>query len=222
MWVGSGAWRRGGAPSGLNNAGARSAHQRSRHTGSQRVWVAGAPARLARRRRLCPSLFRARASARQSLAPRQQRRARQGQATYTVLGNMVSVDDMPVWVKDMEFLTEPLEGNKASFILKNSQRLRSYFQGRPGKIGQLFAIHDRHPPDTALDPQSGVLYFIRTEEGLQVLRCVSSLHALLALCQRLSGPAGCLGFPSFERIHSLHAEGLRWGWLDCRVSVLCD
>ena len=160
------------------------------------MWVAGAPARLARRRRLCPSLFRARASARQSLAPRQQRRARQGQATYTVLGNMVSVDDMPVWVKDMEFLTEPLEGNKASFILKNSQRLRSYFQGRPGKIGQLFAIHDRHPPDTALDPQSGVLYFIRTEEGLQVLRCVSSLHALLALCQRLSGPAGCLGFLS--------------------------
>ena len=109
---------------------------------------------------------------------------------------MVSIDDMPAWVKDMEFLTEPLEGNKASYILKNSQRLRSYFQGRPGKIGQLFAIHDRHPPDTALDPQSGVLYFIRTEEGLQVLRCVSSLHALLALCQRLSGPAGCLGFLS--------------------------
>lgn len=81
---------------------------------------------------------------------------------------MASQDDMPGWVKDLDFLTEPLEGNKAYFILQNAQRLRTFFDGRPGKIGQLFSIYDRHPPDTALDPQSGVLYFIRTEEGLQV------------------------------------------------------
>jgi hypothetical protein len=81
---------------------------------------------------------------------------------------MAAQDDMPAWVKDLDFLTEPLEGNKAYFILQNAQRLRTYFEGRPGKISQLFSIYDRHPPDTALDPQSGVLYFIRTEEGLQV------------------------------------------------------
>jgi hypothetical protein len=81
---------------------------------------------------------------------------------------MAEQDDMPAWVKDLDFLTEPLEGNKAYFILQNAQRLRTYFEGRPGKISQLFSIYDRHPPDTALDPQSGVLYFIRTEEGLQV------------------------------------------------------
>jgi hypothetical protein len=101
---------------------------------------------------------------------------------------------MPAWVKDMEFLTEPLEGNKANFILQNSQRLRAYFQGRAGKMGQLFATYDRHPPDTALDPQSGVLYFIRTEEGLQV-RC--SLHAMNNFAERRTrcavGP--CLPIP---------------------------
>ena len=84
---------------------------------------------------------------------------------------VADVSDMPAWVRNLDFLTEPLEGNKANFILQNSQRLRAYFEGKPGKIGQLFATYDRHPPDTALDPQSGVLYFIRTEEGLQVGRC---------------------------------------------------
>lgn len=92
---------------------------------------------------------------------------------------MASDGDMPAWVKDLDFLTEPLEGNKANFILQNSQRLRTYFEGRAGKIGQLFSIYDRHPRDTALDPQSGVLYFIRTEEGLQV-RC-SLRHATRAM-----------------------------------------
>lgn len=81
----------------------------------------------------------------------------------------MAADTMPAWVKDVDFLTEPLEGNKANFILQNSQRLRAYFEGKAGKVGQLFAIYDRHPPDTALDPQSGVLYFIRTDEGLQVI-----------------------------------------------------
>jgi len=93
----------------------------------------------------------------------------EAEACTTMSDAGVDDDDMPAWVKDLDFLTEPLEGNKANFILQNSQRLRSYFEGRPGKFGQLFAIYDRHPPDTALDPQSGVLYFIRTEEGLQVV-----------------------------------------------------
>jgi len=98
--------------------------------------------------------------------------------TMSDAGAGVDNADMPAWVKDLDFLTEPLEGNKANFILQNSQRLRSYFEGRPGKFGQLFAIYDRHPPDTALDPQSGVLYFIRTEEGLQVV----SLRQLFSNC----------------------------------------
>ncbi len=34
-----------------------------------------------------------------------------------------------------------------------------------------FCIFDKHPGSTALDPQSGTVYFVRTSEGLQV-RCV--------------------------------------------------
>jgi hypothetical protein len=87
-------------------------------------------------------------------------------------GAASDASDVPAWVKNLEFLTEPLEGNKANFILQNPKSLRAYFEGKHGKIGQLFATYDRHPPDTALDPQSGVLYFIRTEEGLQVCQSV--------------------------------------------------
>jgi hypothetical protein len=33
---------------------------------------------------------------------------------------------------------------------------------------ELFQIHDRHPEKTVTEPQSGIMYFIRVEEGLQV------------------------------------------------------
>lgn len=98
-----------------------------------------------------------------------ERTAAAAEGVQTATTAQMAADTMPAWVKDVDFLTEPLEGNKANFILQNSQRLRAYFEGKAGKVGQLFAIYDRHPPDTALDPQSGVLYFIRTEEGLQVI-----------------------------------------------------
>jgi len=78
-----------------------------------------------------------------------------------------SFKSLPLWVKNLEFLTEPLEGSKSSYILRNSELLRAYFQLQPGMLSELFAVYDRHPPNTALDPRSGTLYFIRTEEGLQ-------------------------------------------------------
>jgi len=113
---------------------------------------------------------------------------------------MAAQDDMPAWVRDLEFLTEPLEGNKANFILQNAQRLRTYFEGRTGKIGQLFSIYDRHPPDTALDPQSGVLYFIRTEEGLQ--------DKAISLKSVASGP-------------SKHTWKMAWGRCVLRAAAPC-
>jgi hypothetical protein len=126
---------------------------------------------------------------------------------------MAAQDDMPAWVIDLDFLTEPLEGNKAYFILQNAQRLRTYFEGRPGKIGQLFSIYDRHPPDTALDPQSGVLYFIRTEEGLQVRPvCIVGcrgrrlLHPHAFKFVRWRRPGACC---TDGRVRTLPAVGVR-------------
>jgi len=78
-----------------------------------------------------------------------------------------SFKNLPMWVKNLEFLTEPLEGSKSSYILRNSELLRAYFRTQQGQMSELFAVYDRHPPNTALDPKSGTLYFIRTEEGLQ-------------------------------------------------------
>lgn len=73
---------------------------------------------------------------------------------------------LPLWVLDEDFMTEPLEGYKASFFLRNSELVRNHFL-RKNPNTSLFAVHQRHPAQTVMDPQSGALYYIRTEEGLQ-------------------------------------------------------